>query len=199
MVSKSLSRVSSGAQAALLTLLALCLAPSLWAQHGSEGTVTVTVVDPSGSMVQGAELELLDVVTNDLRKGETQDKGTYTFVNLSLGKYKLTVSRTGFQKEVFTDVVVQAAQTTDISATLRVGAISETVEVKGGAAPLVETTSNAIGTTVNLKQIEDLPIEGRDLTQLSFLVPGSNFVGVSGYNGGAGTYDGLPAIAQGNN
>src|SRR5580692_2686257 len=188
MVSKSLSRVSSGAQAALLTLLALCLAPSLWAQHGSEGTVTVTVVDPSGSMVQGAELELLDVVTNDLRKGETQDKGTYTFVNLSLGKYKLTVSRTGFQKEVFTDVVVQAAQTTDISATLKVGVTSETVEVRGGTAPLVETTTNAIGATIDLKAIEDLPLQNRDLTALSELVPGYN-----------GTWDGLPSIAQGNN
>src|SRR5580704_5079951 len=188
MVSKSLSRVSSGAQAAVLTLLALCLAPSLWAQHGSEGTVTVTVVDPSGSMVQGAELELLDVVTNDLRKGETQDKGTYTFVNLSLGKYKLTVSRTGFQKEVFTDVVVQAAQTTDISVTLKVGVTSETVEVRGGTAPLVETTTNAIGATIDLKAIEDLPLQNRDLTALSELVPGYN-----------GTWDGLPSIAQGNN
>jgi hypothetical protein len=192
MVSKSLSRVSSGAQAALLMVMALCLAPSIWAQ-GSEGTVTVTVVDLSGSVVQGAQLQLLDVATNDLLKGETQEKGTYSFVNLPLGKYKLTVSKTGFQTQVFTDVVVQAAQTTDISSRLRVGTINETVQVNGGEAPLVETTSNAIGTTVDLKQIEDLPLEGRDLTSLSYMVPGATFVG------GAGTYDGLPSIAQGNN
>jgi len=188
MVSKSLSRVSCASQAALLVLMALCLAPSTWAQHGSEGTVTVTVLDASGSVVQGAQLELLDVVTNDLRKGESQDKGTFSFVNLSLGKYKLTVSKTGFQKEEFTDVVVQAAQTTDISATLKVGVTSETVEVKGGVAPLVETTTNAIGATIDLKQIEDLPLQNRDLTALSELVPGYN-----------GTWDGLPSIAQGNN
>jgi hypothetical protein len=193
MLSKSLSQVSGGVKAALLIVMALCVAPSIWAQHGSEGSVTVTVVDPSSSLVQGAQLELLDVATNDLRKGETQEKGTHTFVNLSLGKYKLTVSKKGFQTEVFADVVVQAAQTTDISATLKVGAINETVQVSGGAAPLVETTTNAIGTTIDLKQIEDLPIEGRDLTQLSFLVPGASFVQQ------AGTYDGLPAIAQGNN
>ena len=172
MVSKSLSRVSSRAQAALLMVMALCLAPSLWAQHGSEGTVAVTVLDPSGSVVQGAQLELLDIVTNDVRKGETQDKGTYTFVNLSLGKYKLTVSKTGFQKELFTDVIVQAAQTTDISATLKVGVTSETVEVKGGVAPLVETTTNAIGATIDLKAIEDLPFQNRDLTATLPIGPG---------------------------
>ncbi|MFZ1159145.1 MAG: carboxypeptidase-like regulatory domain-containing protein [Candidatus Sulfotelmatobacter sp.] len=193
MVFRSSHRVLGGLTAVLSVLLALCLVPTAWAQHGSEGTVTVTVLDPSGSVVQGAQLELRDLATNDVRKGETQEKGTHAFVNLSLGKYKLSVSKTGFRTEVFNGVVVQAAQTTDISAALRVGAINETVEVTGGTAPLVETTTNAIGTTIDLKQIEDLPIEGRDLTQLSFLVPGSTFVA------GAGTYDGLPAIGQGNN
>jgi Carboxypeptidase regulatory-like domain len=193
MFSRSPRRALFGLRAVLSVLLALCVFPAAWGQEGSDGTVTVTVVDPSGSVVQGAQLELRDLATNEVQKGGTQEKGTHTFVNLSLGKYKLTVSKTGFRTEVFNDVVVQAAQTTDISAALRVGAINETVEVTGGTAPLVETTTNAIGTTIDLKQIEDLPIEGRDLTQLSFLVPGSTFVA------GAGTYDGLPAIAQGNN
>jgi len=193
MVSTSSRRVLGGLRAVLSVLLALCAAPTVWAQQGSEGTVTVTVRDPSGSVVQGAQLELRDLATNEVQKGETQEKGTHTFVNLSLGKHKLTVSKTGFRTEVFNDVVVQAAQTTDISAALRVGAINETVEVTGGTAPLVETTTNAIGTTIDLKQIEDLPIEGRDLSQLSFLVPGATFVQQ------VGTFDGLPAIAQGNN
>jgi hypothetical protein len=171
----------------VLVSLALCV-PALWAQHGSEGTVSVTVLDASGGVVQGAQLELQDTATNDIRRADTQDNGTYTFVNLSLGKYKLRVTKTGFRTQEFPDVVVQAAQTTDIKASLKVGAINETVEVTGGNAPLVETTTNAIGTTVDMRQIEDLPIQGRDLTQLSQLV--------SGYNG---TWDGLPSIAQGNN
>jgi hypothetical protein len=193
MLSRSSRRVLGGVNAVLLSLLALCVVPYIWAQHGSEGTVTVTILDPSGSVVQSAQLELRDLATNDVRKGETQEKGTHTFVNLSLGTYKLTVTKTGFQTEVFTDVVVQAAQTTDISATLKVGAISETLEVKGGAAPLVETTTNAIGTTIDMKQIEDLPIQGRDLGQLSQLIPGYT----GGQNGG--TWNGLPSIDQGSN
>jgi len=188
MVSASSRLVLGGTRAVLLILLGLWVVPFTWAQHGSEGTVTVTVVDSSRSMVQSAQLELQDLTTNDLRKGETEENGTHTFVNLSLGKYKLTVSKAGFQTQVFPEVVVQAAQTTDISSMLKVGSINQTVEVSGGAAPLVETTTNAIGTTVDLKQIEDLPLQNRDLTALAQLVPGYN-----------GTWDGLPSIAQGNN
>ncbi len=162
--------------------------PLAWAQHGNTGTVAVTVVDPSGSVVPGAQLELKDLSTSDVRKGITTDSGTYTFVNLELGNYQLTISKTGFQDVVFSSVVSQAAQTTDLTANLKIGTQGQTVEVNAAAAPVVEESSNAIGTTIDLKQIESLPIQGRDLTQLSHLV--------AGYNG---TYDGLPSIAQGNN
>jgi len=170
-------------------------APIVQAQHGSEGTVTVTVLDPSGSVVQGADLELVDVSTNSSRKASTQEQGVHTFPNLLLGKYTLTVKKSGFQTQQFTDVVVEAAKTTDITANLKVGAISETVQVSGGTAPLVETTTNAIGSTIDMKQIEDLPIQGRDLAQLSQLIPGYT----GGQNNIGGTWNGLPSIDQGSN
>src|SRR5438093_9422682 len=178
--------------ASLLTLV--WALPSAVAQHGSEGTVTVIVLDPSGSVVQGAQLELRDLGTNTVRKGETLGSGTYRFVNLSLGKYKLTVTKSGFQTQVYDDLIVEAARTTDINAILKVGAITETVQVNG-AAPLVEVTSNAIGSTIDMKQIEDLPIQGRDIGQLSQLIPGYT----GGQNNEGGTWNGLPSIDQGNN
>ncbi|HEY1462965.1 MAG TPA: TonB-dependent receptor [Terriglobales bacterium] len=162
--------------------------PSAWAQHGNTGTVAVTVLDQSGRVVTDAQLQLQDLSTGDVRKAQTTDSGTYSFVNLNLGNYKLTVSKSGFQDLVFTSVVSQAAQTTDLTANLKIGVQGQTVQVEASASPVVEETSNAISTTIDLKQIENLPIQGRDLTQLSQLV--------AGYNG---TYDGLPSIAQGNN
>src|SRR5437879_13221724 len=87
--------------------------PSVQAQHGSEGTVAVTVLDPSGSVVQGAELELTDPATNVVRTGQTHESGTYTFVNLSLAKYKLTVGKSAFKTEVYDDLVVVDARSTD--------------------------------------------------------------------------------------
>lgn len=179
----------------ILAAFLLMGVPAAQAQHGSEGTVTITVLDPSGSVVQGADLELRDIATNSIRRASTQDQGVHTFPNLSLGRYSLTVKKAGFQSQAFTDVIVEAAKTTDITANLKVGATSETVQVTGGTAPLVETTTNAIGTTIDMKQIEDLPMTGRDLTQMTQLVPG--------YTGtladGGGTWNGLPSIAQGSN
>jgi hypothetical protein len=177
-----------------LLLLAIGV-PSVWAQQGSEGKVTVTVLDQTAGVVQGAQLELQDLATNDVRKAETQGAGTYSFINLPLGTYKLTVSKTGFKTQVYDAVVVQASKATGISATLTVGTFTETVVVTASETPLVETTSSAIGTVIDLKQIEDLPIEGRDLTQMSQIVPG--YTGT--FADGGGTWSGLPSIAQGSN
>ena len=83
-------------------------------------------------------------------------------------------------------MLVQAARTADVKATLKVGAMTEVVEVSG-AAPLVETSTNAINHTIDMKQIEDLPLAGRNINQLSRLT--------AGYNG---TWNGLPTFAQSN-
>ncbi len=164
------------------------------AQQGTVGSVAVTVVDQSGGVVSGAQLELRDLSTNGLHTAATQNSGTYTFVGLNIGTYSLTITKNGFQKQVFDSVIVQAARITDVKASLQVGVATETVEVHETASPLIETTSDSIGTVIDLKQIEDLPLAGRDLTQLSALVPGTTST-----SGGGSTWNGLPAIAQGNN
>src|ERR1043166_1084499 len=138
-------------------------APHALAQHGSEGTVTVTVLDPTNSVVPGAELELRDLATSLVMRAETSAAGTHTFVNLPLGTYTLSVTKQGFKSQTFQSVAVQAGKTTDLSANLSVGAASETVQVTTNEAPLVETTTNQIGTVVDMTQIEQLPIQGRDL------------------------------------
>jgi len=194
------SRSSKGLIVYLVAFLAALLVvstPSLWAQHGSTGTVVITVVDQSGAVVVGADLELRDLATNAVRNAQTQGAGLYTFIDLPNGTYRLSVSKTGYTKQVFDTVVVQAAQSTGVNVTLKVGAVSEVVEVTESATPLVEATSNAVGTVIDLKQIEDLPLSGRDLTALANLVPGN--VSTNTPNGYAVTWEGLPQIAQGAN
>src|SRR5213080_75498 len=172
-----------------LFLLALISgAPSAWGQIGSQGTVNVLVLDSSNAVVAGAQLELRDLSTNDVRTAATQEKGTYSFVNLPVGTYSLSVSKGGFKTRAFQQIVVHAAQVTDLSATLDVGVTTEVVEVNENTGPLVETTSNAISTNIDMKQIDDLPLGGRDLTNLSHLV--------TGYTG---AFSGLPSIAEGIN
>src|ERR1035441_5814648 len=176
-----------------LRLLATCVAllslaaPGLWAQS-TQGAISITVTDPAGAVVPGAKLELRAAATNDLRTATTQEGGAYRFVGLSIGNYGLTVTREGFAKVTINPVVVEAARVTDVSVALKVGGLAETVEVTAGAEPVLETSSNMIGTTIDVKQIEDLPLGERDLTQLSHLAPGYN-----------GTWNGLPVEALGNN
>ncbi len=158
-----------------------------WSQS-TQGAVSITVTDPAGAVIPDARLELRDLGSNELRTGATQEGGTYRFVDLSYGNYSLTVAKEGFSNEVVSPVVVQVARVTDVAVAMKIGATTVTVEVSGEGATVLESSSNMVGTTIDVKQIEDLPIVGRDLTQLSYLTPGYN-----------GTWNGLPSIDQGNN
>ncbi len=166
-------------------LLMLATIPSAWGQ-ATQGRVDVIVYDQKGSVMPGAKIVLKDLATNDERTAETQNTGTYSFVNLPLGKYKLTISKDGFQTSAY-DVTVESTKTTNVEATLQVGAVQQVIEV-GAVAPVVDTTTNAIGSVINMKGLENLPMTGRNLNQLATLTPGYT-----------GTWNGLPAIAQGSN
>jgi hypothetical protein len=166
-------------------VIGLCLVRPAGAQQ-TLGSVSVTVVDSTGGVIPGALLVLTDVATNEARRAITAQGGNHTFVNLNFGQYKLTVSLEGFSTRSY-DVLVQSARITDVKATLEVGVVENVVEVSGGVAPLVESSTNAINTTIDIKQIEDLPLAGRNIAQLSQLT--------AGYNG---TWNGLPSFAQGN-
>src|ERR1039457_6498081 len=99
------------------------------AQSGSQGTISVTVVDATGGVVPGTTLTLVDQATNDARNGATHENGTYTFVNLNVGNYKLTAEHGGYSTSVLDLIAVHAALTTDLTVTLKVGAQAETVTV----------------------------------------------------------------------
>ena len=178
--------------ASTVILLASYVPPAS-AQMGSAGTVNVLVFDSSGAAVEGANLVLRDLATNDSRRTQTLETGTGTFATVPLGTYRLTVTKTGFETQVTNAVVVQGGRVTDVKVTLKVGAATETVVVQS-ATPLVETTSNAIATTIDMKQLNDLPLQGRNIARLAFLSAGYSGTPVNG----GGTWNGLPVIAQGN-
>ncbi len=171
----------------LVLSFAFLMGPALRAQS-VQGTVNVTVIDPAGALIAGATLELKAVATNDLRTGLSQDSGIYRFVGLNVGRYSLTVTKEGFSRAVINPIIVEATRVTDVSVSLKLGTTSTTVEVTTTAAPVLETSSNMIGTTIDVAQLETLPLGGRDITQLARLS--------AGYNG---TWNGMPSVAQGNN
>jgi hypothetical protein len=177
----------------LCTLCSLCILIGLgtvssWAQI-TQGSISISVTDPSGAILSDAELVLQDLATNVTRTGTTSSAGSYTFASLPTGNYRLTVTKQGFATQVFQSVTVSATRVTDLNVALKVGATSEKVEVSAEEVPVLETESNAITDTIDMKQVEDLPLSGRDISALSQLV-----VGYAG-----GTWNGLPYMATGNN
>ncbi len=173
-----------------VVLSVLGTSPPASGQH-IQGRISITVLDPQKAVVPGANLELIDLTTNDTRTAETQSGGTYSFVNLNPGKYRLTISQEGFQKAIY-EVVVAATKSTDIEVNLQLAGSTEVIQVEA-AAPVIETTQSAVGTVIDLKHIESLPLMGRNIRALAQLSPG--YTGTST----SGTWHGLPTIAQSSN
>ena len=102
-------------------------------------------------------------------RAKADSRGSYTFVHVPIGQYQLSISQQGYEKQVFPHVEVQASHTTTLTAKLSAGSVMQSVEVQGDVTPVLEASSNEIGLVVDMKQIEDLPLQGRDLTSFSEL------------------------------
>lgn len=188
------SRKSFAIATFLMAALFLAVLPA-FGQAGSEGSMVVTAIDASGAVIPDASLTLRVLATNDTRTATTANDGSHTFVNLSIGVYALTISKQGYATKTYDRVEVQASHVTTINASLAVGKATETVRVTSTAIPVMETSSNSIGSVIDVKQIEDLPLNGRDITSFAALVPG--YAGPA--NGNGGSFNGLPLVDQGNN
>jgi hypothetical protein len=154
-------------------LLTVEAGPLARAQDMSTGALNVTVQDPSGAAINAAHLELRDLETNDIHTATTKGAGDAVLSFLNPAHYSLTVAKGGFESKVYPMVTIQTNQVTDLKVTLAVGTATQTVSVSGDTSPLLDTAQNTISTTIDLKQVEDLPVGGRDLGPLAFLVPGA--------------------------
>jgi Carboxypeptidase regulatory-like domain len=134
------------------------------------------VSDPQGAVVPGATATLTNPATGFSRTTQTDDHGFYQFLQVPPGTYTLTISKTGFAmlKEDGLQLLVDVAATSNV--TLRIQAETSTVEVTSTAVQ-VNSVDATIGNAFGATQIESLPFEGRDPTQILSLQPGVTFVG----------------------
>ncbi len=137
------------------------------------GGVSGTVVDQSGALVAAASVKLLGSDTGLTRTAQTTSAGEFTFQDLPLGKYSLTVSQAGFQTEEIKDINVEAGKIFNLQAKLSVAAQATAVEVSA-ATVAIETSSSALTSVIPTKVLLDVPLNGRDFTQLLKLNPGVN-------------------------
>jgi hypothetical protein len=137
----------------------------------SSANIVGTVRDTSGAIVPGAQVSVLNTQTGYTQARQSDADGTYKLPLLPVGQYQLTVEKQGFQKYVQTGIALAVNDNANIDVTMTVGALSEAVTVTG-AAPLVETQSGTIKGLVDQQRIVDLPLNGRDITQLMSIQAG---------------------------
>jgi len=135
------------------------------------GSIRGTVSDPSGAIVQAAAITAKQTETGLTRAVVTDRQGEYVLVELPIGHYQLEVHAPGFQKYLQQGILLDVNQTATVSIHLKLGAESQQVEVSADAA-LVQSTVSSLGETVMEHEILDLPLDGRNFSQLGLLQPG---------------------------
>ncbi|MEZ5361663.1 MAG: carboxypeptidase-like regulatory domain-containing protein [Bryobacterales bacterium] len=153
----------------------LLLAASAFAQATGSGTVGGAVTDPSGGVIPGAHVTLSSVDRGVEKAADTNEAGLYVFPDLTPGNYSLRVQSDGFDTYELTSFRLEVGQRATVNVTLQVGQVSNVITVEAaGEAILLETDSNALGTLVNSKQVNELPLNGRNFLQLALLAAGTN-------------------------
>jgi len=152
----------------ILTLLFIASVSGQTFRGGIQGVIT----DPNGAVIAGADVTVANPDTGLTRTAQTDDSGSYLFSELPIGTYQITARKSGFHDLSVKSVKVEVSATTKIDITLPVGTNIDVVDVVA-QEPIVNTAENNLGGTIGTKQLQELPVSGRDFTKMLVLVPGS--------------------------
>src|SRR5215471_18597536 len=151
-------------------LLLVAWTTGAWAQTSS-ATITGFVRDATGAAVPGADIMLRNTATSVERATKSNAAGSYSFLNVAPGEYTLEAGASGFSRSKLSAFTLEVNQTATFDISLSVGAIEQSVSVNAQGAA-VEFTTAELGTVVTEKQITDLPLNGRNFTQMLAMSPG---------------------------
>jgi hypothetical protein len=156
---------------AIAMLLLAAVSVSL-AQTGATGTIIGTVTDASGATVPNAKVTIVNAATNVTRETTTSSTGTYAVPFLIPGVYNVTVGSAGFSSQVVSGVTLAVGKELAVDLRLKPGSVTESVNVTGTAV-MLDTANAATGTVISEAQVQDLPLNGRNFTQLLLLGAGA--------------------------
>jgi hypothetical protein len=170
-------------------LAALVLLAAASVAQTFRGAIQGTVVDSTGAAIPAAQVTVTSIDTNLIRQVLTDDAGDYASTELPLGTYRVTAAKPGFRTETAGGIQVTVAASQRVDLTLTPGEMKETIEVTA-AVPLVDSSGDTQGGTIDSQQISELPVNGRDFGKAVLLVPGatSDPAAVSDSPGAFGTF-----------
>ncbi len=155
---------------AVVALVGILLSHPAHAQLAG-ATLTGVITDKSGAVVGNAKIEIKNTDNGQVREVTTNDAGLYVAPNLLPGSYEVKVTAAGFTGAEQKGIVLNVGMEQALNITLQVGQVTQVVEVSD-LVPTVETTSSTVGATVEQKTVVELPLNGRDWTQLATRQPG---------------------------
>ncbi len=165
----------------------LCLTAGALVGQTFRGGISGTVADATGAAVAGAPVKLVSPDTGLTREGVTTSSGEFVFPDLPLGKYDITVTQAGFDTVHVTGIVVDAGKIATVALNLQVAKQATTIEV-AAATVAIETASSAETNIITTQQLLDIPLQGRDFSQLLKYNPGAT---ANGSLNGSRVYGGI--------
>jgi hypothetical protein len=171
----------------LSLLLVIFCALTLAKAQTTDATISGEVVDPSGKVIINADVEILNEETGLHYSGKTNGTGIYTASILPPGQYRVQVSKDGFKTIIKPGIILNVQSAVALNFTLPVGAASESVTVEASGTAL-NTRDASVGTVIDRKFVENIPLNGRSFQDLISMTPGVSTQSpqsgsVSGYNG----------------
>lgn len=146
-----------------------------------QSRITGIVKDQTGAVIPGATITVKNVRTGDVRTATSTPEGIFQVINLKPSQYSVTVSAASFAKTEYTGLELVVGQELDLSVELKPVGATETVNIVGGEEVALDTSSARMGANVNQQEVQGLPLNGRQLSQLYLQAPGA-------LNSGSGTF-----------
>jgi len=168
-----LNRYKSHARQWIVLPFLVCWATALWA--AANGSLSGTLKDPSGGVVPGATITLVNTVLKTQFKTYSDSQGFYSFPTLPVGRYGLTIEAAGFKSVKINNLAIDTDAALKFDLVLQIGQQSETVLVAATDASTevqVDTSSTHLGELVTASQMTALPLNGRSFTDLLSIQPG---------------------------
>ena len=178
LIGSSVSSTGLARRAVLACLMAVVpvatlsvLTPAAFGQASSSSDISGKVSDSTGAHIPGATITLINNGTGAVRVTSSNDLGDWSIPNIPPANYKLRVEKPGFKVTEIPSIDVEIGKTANGAVTLSIGAVTDTIEVTALPAQL-QTQESTVGQVINQKQINDLPLNGRNVLQLATLAPG---------------------------
>jgi hypothetical protein len=143
------------------------------AAQTSFGRISGTVTDPGGAVVANAPVLIRNLDTTFTRTVNTNESGFYNATELPIGNYAVSIEQPGFRRQERTGIQLSADARLTVDFALQIGNVSESVDVVAQAGETINTTSGELARTIDVKQVNNLALNGRNYTQLLSLVPGA--------------------------